>query len=169
MQLLLNLIEHYGLWLVFANVLATQLGVPVPVYPTLIAVAAASSRSSFDAMQIVAVGVLASLAADLVWFRAGMRYGRRVLGLMCRISLSPDSCVQQSEDLFDRWGRSRMPCSTWGAVSEEHVGRSGGSAPLRTRRSYVSPSSARLPNSRSRPSTKFGAVPPRRCIICACR
>jgi membrane protein DedA with SNARE-associated domain/rhodanese-related sulfurtransferase len=104
MQLLLNLIEHYGLWLVFANVLATQLGVPVPAYPTLIAVAAASSRGSIGAAQIVAVAVLASLVADLVWFRAGMRYGRRVLGLMCRISLSPDSCVQQSEDLFDRWG-----------------------------------------------------------------
>jgi membrane protein DedA with SNARE-associated domain/rhodanese-related sulfurtransferase len=104
MQLLLNLIEHYGLWLVFANVLATQLGVPVPVYPTLIAVAAASSRGSFDALQIVAVAVLASLVADLVWFRAGTRFGGRVLGLMCRISLSPDSCVRQSEDLFDRWG-----------------------------------------------------------------
>jgi membrane protein DedA with SNARE-associated domain/rhodanese-related sulfurtransferase len=103
-QLLLNLIEQYGLWLVFANVLATQLGVPVPAYPTLIAVAAASSRGAFDAVQIIAVAVAASLVADLVWFRAGMRFGRRVLGLMCRISLSPDSCVRQSEDLFDRWG-----------------------------------------------------------------
>lgn len=104
MQPLLTLIEHYGLWLVFANVLATQLGIPLPVYPTLIAVAAASSRGMFGPAQIVAVAVLASLAANLVWFRAGMRYGRRVLGLMCRISLSPDSCVRQSEDLFDRWG-----------------------------------------------------------------
>jgi len=104
MHFLLTLIEQYGLWLVFANVLATQLGVPLPVYPTLIAVAAASSRGSFGAAQIVAVAVAASLVADLVWFRAGMRFGRRVLGLMCRISLSPDSCVRQSEDLFDRWG-----------------------------------------------------------------
>ena len=104
MQFLLNLIEQYGLWLVFANVLATQLGVPLPVYPTLIAVAAASSRGSFGAVQIVGVAVAASLVADLVWFRAGMHFGRRVLGLMCRISLSPDSCVRQSEDLFDRWG-----------------------------------------------------------------
>jgi membrane protein DedA with SNARE-associated domain/rhodanese-related sulfurtransferase len=104
MQLLLNLIEEYGLWLVFGNVLATQLGVPVPVYPTLIAVAAASTRGSFGAVQIVAVAVAASLVADLVWYRAGSHFGRRVLGLMCRISLSPDSCVRQSEDLFDRWG-----------------------------------------------------------------
>lgn len=32
MQTLLTLIEHYGLWLVFANVLALQLGFPLPAY-----------------------------------------------------------------------------------------------------------------------------------------
>jgi membrane protein DedA with SNARE-associated domain len=40
MQLLLNLVEQYGLWLVFANVLAVQFGAPVPAYPTLIVVGA---------------------------------------------------------------------------------------------------------------------------------
>lgn len=104
MQLLLTLLEQYGLWLVFANVLASQLGVPLPVYPTLIAVGAVSSRGTFSAVQVVAVAALASLAADLAWYQAGLRFGRRVLGLMCRISLSPDSCVRQSQDLFDRWG-----------------------------------------------------------------
>jgi rhodanese-related sulfurtransferase len=37
-----------------------------------------------------------------------VRFGRRVLRLMCRISLSPDSCVRQSEDLFDRWGPASL-------------------------------------------------------------
>ena len=40
MQILLNLIEHHGLWLVFANVLALQMGLPLPAYPTLIVVGA---------------------------------------------------------------------------------------------------------------------------------
>lgn len=104
MQFLLTLIEQYGLWLVFANVLALQLGAPVPAYPTLIVVGAVSARGDFTAAQVVAVAVAASLVADLVWYRAGARFGRRVLRVMCRISLSPDSCVRQSEDLFDRWG-----------------------------------------------------------------
>ncbi len=104
MQLLLTLIEQYGLWLVLANVLATQLGVPVPAYPTLIVVGAVSARGDFGPAQVVTTAVAASLVADLVWYRAGARFGRRVLRLMCRISLSPDSCVRQSEDLFDRWG-----------------------------------------------------------------
>jgi membrane protein DedA with SNARE-associated domain/rhodanese-related sulfurtransferase len=101
---LLSLIEHYGLWLVFANVLALQLGLPLPAYPTLIVVGAVAARGDFGAPQVVAVAVAASLVADLVWYFAGTRIGRRVLRLMCRISLSPDSCVRQSEDLYERWG-----------------------------------------------------------------
>jgi membrane protein DedA with SNARE-associated domain/rhodanese-related sulfurtransferase len=104
MDLLLTLIEQYGLWLVFANVLAVQLGAPLPVYPTLIAVGAVSARGDFSAAHVIGVAVAASVIADLAWYGAGARMGRRVLRLMCRISLSPDSCVRQSEDLYERWG-----------------------------------------------------------------
>jgi membrane protein DedA with SNARE-associated domain/rhodanese-related sulfurtransferase len=104
MQLLQTLLEHYGLWLVFANVLVLQLGLPVPAYPTLIAVGAFTARDGSSLALVIGVAVLASLVADLVWFLAGRRYGRRVLGLMCRLSLSPDSCVRQTEHIYERWG-----------------------------------------------------------------
>jgi membrane protein DedA with SNARE-associated domain/rhodanese-related sulfurtransferase len=104
MQVLLSLIEQYGLWLVFANVLALQLGLPLPAYPTLIVVGAISARGDFSLVQVVAVAVAASLVADLAWFFAGRRFGRRVLRLMCRLSLSPDSCVRQTESIYERWG-----------------------------------------------------------------
>jgi len=104
MQLLLTLLEQYGLWLVFANVLALQLGMPVPAYPVLIVVGALGTRGDFNLAQVVGVAVAASLIADLTWFVAGRRYGRRVLRLMCRLSLSPDSCVRQTERIFERWG-----------------------------------------------------------------
>jgi membrane protein DedA with SNARE-associated domain/rhodanese-related sulfurtransferase len=104
MQVLLSLIEQYGLWLVFANVLALQLGLPLPAYPTLIVVGAISARGDFSLAQVVAVAVAASLVADLVWYFAGRRFGRRVLRLMCRLSLSPDSCVRQTESIYERWG-----------------------------------------------------------------
>lgn len=104
MQLLLSLVEHYGLWLVFANVLAVQLGLPLPAYPTLILVGAVTVRGDYTASQVIAVAVVASLIADLAWYVAGARIGRRILRLMCRLSLSPDSCVHQSERLYERWG-----------------------------------------------------------------
>jgi membrane protein DedA with SNARE-associated domain/rhodanese-related sulfurtransferase len=104
MELLLPLIENYGLWLVFANVLALQLGLPVPAYPTLIVMGALSARGGAGVPAVLAVALAASLVADLVWYASGARHGGRALRLMCRVSLSPDSCVQQSERIYERWG-----------------------------------------------------------------
>jgi membrane protein DedA with SNARE-associated domain/rhodanese-related sulfurtransferase len=104
MQLLLASIEHYGLWLVFANVLALQCGLPMPAYPTLIVVGAITARGDITVAQVIAVATAASLIADFAWYLAGARHGRRVLRLMCRLSLSPDSCVRQTENIYERWG-----------------------------------------------------------------
>lgn len=104
MQLLLTLIEQYGLWLVFAAVLVEQLGVPIPAYPVLIVTGAASARGDYGLPAVVAVAVVACVIADLIWYQAGARLGRRVLNLMCRISLSPDSCVRRTESIYGKWG-----------------------------------------------------------------
>ena len=98
------MIEHYGLWLVFANVLALQCGLPVPAYPTLIVVGALTARGDDHRREVIAVSTAASLIADSAWYFAGARHGRRVLRLMCRLSLSPDSCVRQTENIYERWG-----------------------------------------------------------------
>jgi membrane protein DedA with SNARE-associated domain/rhodanese-related sulfurtransferase len=104
MQLLLTLIEQYGLWLVFANLFALQFGLPVPAYPTLIVIGANAARGGIDVSQVMAVATAASLIADFAWYFAGARHGRRVLRLMCKLSLSPDSCVRQTESIYERWG-----------------------------------------------------------------
>jgi len=104
MQLLLTLVEHYGLWLVFANVFASQLGLPLPAYPTLIVIGAFTSHGDITAPQVVVAATAASLIADFAWYFAGARYGRRVLMIMCKLSLSPDTCVRQTENIYERWG-----------------------------------------------------------------
>src|SRR5687767_15729183 len=48
--------------------------------------------------------VIASLLGDTPWYYAGRRYGYRVLRTLCRISIEPDSCVKQTENIFGRWG-----------------------------------------------------------------
>ena len=53
---------------------------------------------------LLVMAVLACLIADSGWYLAGGRYGGRVLRLICRLSLTPDSCVSQTESVFDRWG-----------------------------------------------------------------
>jgi membrane protein DedA with SNARE-associated domain/rhodanese-related sulfurtransferase len=104
MQLLQTLLADYGLWLVFANVLAVRLGLPVPAYPTLIAVGTIAGRGDVGVLEVVATATAASLIADSAWYAGGARHGRRVLRLMCRLSLAPDSCVRRTEDIYVRWG-----------------------------------------------------------------
>ena len=47
---------------------------------------------------------MGSIVADIIWFYLGRRYGHRVLGVLCRISLEPDTCVRKTQDLFSRYG-----------------------------------------------------------------
>ncbi len=97
------LIAQYGLLLVFCNVLIEQLGVPVPAVPTLVVAGALASNGHFPAISVLVVAVLACLLGDLIWYWAGRRFGAGVMRTICRISLSPDSCVKQSELRFQRW------------------------------------------------------------------
>ena len=102
-EILAHLIE-YGLLVVFANVFLEQLGVPVPALPTLIVAGALTARGRLDLPTLLVVALLASLLADTVWFFVGRWQGHRVLRTVCRLSLSPDSCVRGTEDLFERVG-----------------------------------------------------------------
>jgi membrane protein DedA with SNARE-associated domain/rhodanese-related sulfurtransferase len=104
METIIASLQQYGVLLVFANVLLQQLGAPVPAFPTLVLAGALSVTGVLSAPAALAAAILASLAADTAWYAAGVRYGRPVLSTLCRISLSPDSCVRQSEDRLVRWG-----------------------------------------------------------------
>ncbi len=88
---------------IFANVLLQQLGVPVPVLPTLL-VAGSLTASSGQAVSMLAAAVSASVIADGIWYLAGRAFGYRVLSGLCRLSINPGSCVSETEARFVRWG-----------------------------------------------------------------
>jgi membrane protein DedA with SNARE-associated domain len=98
------LLGRHGVAIVFANVLLTQLGVPLPAVPTLIVAGALAAGGHLSGPQAFAVALIATLIADSVWYGAGGRFGHRVLSTLCRLSLSPSSCVRQTERVFLRYG-----------------------------------------------------------------
>jgi len=99
-----RLIAQYGLAFVFANVLLEQIGLPIPAVPTLIVAGALVAEGELSAWAVFGVAFVACTLGDALWYLAGRRYGRRVMKLLCRVSLSPDSCVRQTEYRFERWG-----------------------------------------------------------------
>jgi membrane protein DedA with SNARE-associated domain len=104
MDQLLSLIATYGLLFVFANVLLEQVGLPIPALPTLVLAGALAADGKLSAPLVLAVAVAASAIADYPWYLAGRRFGYRALRAVCRLSVSPESCVRQTEGIFERYG-----------------------------------------------------------------
>jgi membrane protein DedA with SNARE-associated domain len=90
--------------LVFVYVFADQLGVPLPAVPALLGIGALAAAGKIHPGVALALIVAACLLADLIWYSLGRRLGSRVLRLLCKISLEPDSCVRRTEDVFIRYG-----------------------------------------------------------------
>jgi membrane protein DedA with SNARE-associated domain len=104
MEEMTGLLARHGLTLVFVNVLLTQSGVPVPSMPMLIVAGAFVAQGQMSLAALALVTVTASLIGDTAWYLAGRRYGYRILRSLCRVAIEPDSCVKQTEGIFERWG-----------------------------------------------------------------
>jgi membrane protein DedA with SNARE-associated domain len=105
---LTGLVLEYGVGFVFLNVLFQQLGVPVPAVPTLLVAGALAADGKLPFGKLLAAVLVATVAADTVWFFLGRRYGQKILKTLCKMSLSPDSCVRQTEGLFDTYGLASL-------------------------------------------------------------
>src|ERR1039458_5472135 len=88
---------NHGPPIVFAAVFLEQMGLPLPAVPLLLAAGALSATGKFSPLLGLGITMLACLLADTFWFYLGRYRGHRVLGLLCRISLEPDSCVRSEE------------------------------------------------------------------------
>jgi len=104
MQNVLTIAERHGALIVFLSVLLSQGGLPLPVLPTLMTVAALVRQSPYQITQIILAGVSGALLAELALYWCGLHYGQRFLGLLCRLSFSPDFCVRRTQDVFARLG-----------------------------------------------------------------
>lgn len=104
MNVVLELIQQYGLLIVFASVFLEQMGLPLPAYPTLLLAGVLIGNGQYSWAAMLLVALVAALLADSIWYRAGRKYGKRVMGKLCKISLSPDTCVRQTEALYLKFG-----------------------------------------------------------------
>jgi len=104
MSELLQFLMRHGYGVIFVWVLAEQVGLPLPALPVLLVAGALAGAGRLDLGLTILLALLASLAADALWYELGRRRGGKVLGWLCSISLEPDSCVRRSENLFSRYG-----------------------------------------------------------------
>jgi membrane protein DedA with SNARE-associated domain/rhodanese-related sulfurtransferase len=100
----LQFVVRYGYMLVFAWVFVEQAGLPIPSAPLLLAIGALSGMHQMNLWGALSLAVFAAILSDLMWYELGKRKGVRVLQLLCRISLEPDSCVRRTQVSFTKNG-----------------------------------------------------------------
>jgi membrane protein DedA with SNARE-associated domain len=108
MNSLLSLIAHHGYLLFFVVVLAEAIGLPVPAALALVGAGAAVAAGSLSAPRILFLALSAMLLGDSLLFILGRYMGWALLGVLCHLSVNPESCVLRSAESFYRRGKATL-------------------------------------------------------------
>jgi membrane protein DedA with SNARE-associated domain/rhodanese-related sulfurtransferase len=103
---LLSGLSGHGYSILFAIVFMEAVGMPVPAALALLIAGGASARGSLHLSLAAGSALLALLLGDILMFLMGRYTGWWLLGLLCRLSLNPESCILRSADSFYRRGRT---------------------------------------------------------------
>jgi len=102
-----GLIQH-GYSILCLVVFLEAIGLPIPAAPALLIVGAAGARGSLSFPLAYGAAIAAMMSADVLLFAMGRHAGWWLLGVLCRISINPESCVLRSAESFRRRGRTLL-------------------------------------------------------------
>jgi membrane protein DedA with SNARE-associated domain/rhodanese-related sulfurtransferase len=98
----------HGYSILFAAVFLEAIGLPLPAALALLIAGGASARGSLQGSYALGGALLAMVVGDTLMFLMGRYTGWWLLGVLCRISLNPESCILRSADSFYRRGRTLL-------------------------------------------------------------
>jgi len=98
----------HGYSILFTAVFMEAVGLPIPAALALLIAGGASAHGSLQASSAFGGALLAMVAGDTLMFVIGRYSGWWLLGVLCRVSLNPESCILRSADSFYRRGRALL-------------------------------------------------------------
>lgn len=101
----LDSLAKHGPALLFAVCLVEALGLPVPAAVALLTAGALVAIGKMTLIAALAAGFSAFLLGDIIYFFLGRSTGWWLLGILCRLSINPESCILSSAEAFYRRGR----------------------------------------------------------------
>jgi membrane protein DedA with SNARE-associated domain/rhodanese-related sulfurtransferase len=102
-----NITQH-GYSILFALVFAEAIGLPVPAALALLVAGASSAKDPLHLGSVLLTSFSALLLGDALLFLLGRYTGWWLLGILCKLSLNPDSCILRSAESFHRHGRAML-------------------------------------------------------------
>jgi membrane protein DedA with SNARE-associated domain/rhodanese-related sulfurtransferase len=101
-------LAQHGYSILIAVVFLETIGLPVPAALALLIAGGAAARGVLQIPYVLSSAFLAMLAGDTLMFLLGRYTGWWLLGVLCRISLNPETCILRSADSFYRRGRTLL-------------------------------------------------------------
>jgi membrane protein DedA with SNARE-associated domain len=105
MNHLLIIAARHGYLLIFSIALAESVGLPVPAALALVAGGAAAASHTLSAPAVFLVAIFAMVIGDVLLFVLGRYTGWTLLGMLCRLSVNPESCILRSAESFYKRGK----------------------------------------------------------------
>src|ERR1700722_11676096 len=105
METLLASVSKHGYSILFMIVFLEAIGVPVPAALALLIAGGAMATGALQPFLTVVIAVGATLLGDILMFLMGRYTGWWLLGILCRLSLNPETCILRTADSFYRRGR----------------------------------------------------------------
>ena len=108
MESLLSGLSQHGYSILIAVVFLEAMGLPVPAALALLIGGGAAASGSLNPWLAFGGALAAMMTADTLMFLVGRYTGWWLLGMLCRLSLNPESCILRSADSFYRRGRTLL-------------------------------------------------------------
>ncbi len=105
---LLSLISHHGYLLLAAICFAEAIGLPLPAALAILTAGAVAAYGQLHFDFVFLVALVAMLCGDVFLYFMGRVSGWALLGVLCRLSANPETCILRSAEYFYRRGKQTL-------------------------------------------------------------
>lgn len=103
-----DLLRRYGYQLIFLWVFLEALGLPLPAAIVILVGGAMSALGQLKIYGVIAIAVAGLLLGDTIMYFLGRLTGWAILGLICKVSMNPETCIIKSATGFYRRGKTTL-------------------------------------------------------------
>jgi membrane protein DedA with SNARE-associated domain len=105
---LLSSISHHGYIVLAAVCFAEAIGLPVPAALALLTAGAVVAYGDLHFYLVFGVSLLSIMTGDVILYFMGRVSGWALLGVLCRLSANPETCILRSAEYFYRRGKQTL-------------------------------------------------------------
>ncbi|MGA7292004.1 MAG: VTT domain-containing protein [Terriglobales bacterium] len=105
---LLSSISHHGYLFLGLICLAEAIGLPLPGALAILTAGAVAAFGDLHFYLVFGVALFAMISGDVFLYFMGRVSGWALLGLLCRLSANPETCILRSAEYFYRRGKQTL-------------------------------------------------------------